>query len=88
MKKFFESFFMLRSPRGAAMFALAYLAAVNLLVACTVWNILMEQQEGMSMARLLFKLVLHLNLSPLSTAVLLITVCVLLSACAADLPRA
>ena len=70
---------MLRSPRGAAMFALAYLAAVNLLVACTVWNILMEQQEGMSMARLLFKLVLHLNLSPLSTAVLLITVCVLLS---------
>lgn len=62
------------------MFALAYLAAVNLLVACTVWNILMEQQEGMSMARLLFKLVLHLKLSPLSTAVLLITVCVLLSA--------
>ena len=80
MKKFFASFFMLRSPRGAAMFALAYLAAVNLLVACTVWNILMEQQEGMSMARLLFKLVLHLKLSPLSTAVLLITVCVLLSA--------
>lgn len=80
MKKFFASFFMLRSPRTAAMFALAYLAAVNLLVACTVWNILMEQQEGMSMARLLFKLVLHLKLSPLSTAALLITVCVLLSA--------
>ena len=79
MKKFLSHFFMLRSPRGAAMFALAYLAAVNLLVACTVWNTLMEQQEGMSMARLLFKLVLHLKLSPLSTAVLLVTVCVLLS---------
>ena len=70
---------MLRSPRGAAMFALAYLAAVNLLVACTVWNILMEQQEGMSVMRVFFKAVFHLKLSPASTAVLLITVCVLLS---------
>jgi len=79
VKKFFESFFMLRSPRGAAMFALAHLAAVNLLVACTVWNILMEQQEGMSVMRVFFKAVFHLKLSPASTAVLLITVCVLLS---------
>ena len=79
MKKFLSHFFMLRSPRGAAMFALAYLAAVNLLVACTVWNILMEQQEGMSVMRVFFKAVFHLKLSPLSTAVLLITVCVLLS---------
>ena len=74
MKKFLSHFFMLRSPRGAAMFALAYLAAVNLLVACTVWNILMEQREGMSMARLLFKLVFRLELSPASTTALLVTV--------------